>query len=105
MTSRSTSLPDASSVALTPTTSAPAAASAMATASPRPRRAPVTTAVLPSSLKGSPFISVRPSPELLHRDGVHVGEGLVFAAHSPAERVAAGARARVDRPRRRDDRL
>ena len=52
-TARSTSLPSASSDALTPTTSAPASASATAMLRPMPRRHPVTSAVFPSRRKRS----------------------------------------------------
>ncbi len=48
-TAVSNALPSASSVALTPTMSAPASANATAIALPMPRFAPVTSAVLPSS--------------------------------------------------------
>ena len=66
--------PSSSSEALTPTMSAPAAASATAAAFPIPRRHPVTSAVLPASTPAHPaqstriFIAALPLRELVeHR--------------------------------------
>src|SRR5690348_17101181 len=70
---------------------------------PRPREAPVTIAILPSSLNRSRIMAT--SPHLAEGDGVHVVEGLVLAAHAPAEAVGRRARTAVDRPARGDHRL
>ena len=56
-TRRRASPPSGSSAALTPTTSAPAQASASAMASPIPRRAPVTTASRPASENGDGLLA------------------------------------------------
>src|SRR5690606_4018400 len=85
--------------------SAPAAASARAMPWPRPVLAPVTSATLPSRLKGLPATCVASCVALLELadvQHVHVGVVEVLAAHRPDEGVVGGARAHVDRPRRRD---
>src|SRR5690606_11610577 len=91
-----------------PTMSAPALASASASALPRPVRAPVTRATFPDRSKslvkaGSVLVvMVGSSAKVLHGDHVHVGEGLVVAGHAPDEGIACRAGAAVDGPGRRD---
>src|SRR6478672_2863434 len=90
-------LPVSSRLALTPMMSAPASARPWAMATPMPRLQPVTRAVFPERPKD--FMDLA---EFGNFDAVHVGEGLVFAAHRPTEAVAGGAAAGVDGPRRRE---
>src|SRR5690606_17641945 len=88
-----------------PAMSAPASASASAMPWPSPVLAPVTSATLPSRLKGLPATLLPPGVVLLELadvQHVHVGVVQVLAAHRPDEGVVAGARTHVDRPWRRD---
>src|SRR5690606_32390050 len=91
-----------------PAMSAPASASASAMPWPSPVLAPVTSATLPSRLKGLPATLLPPGVGLLELadvQHVHVGVVEVLAAHRPDEGVVGRAGPHVDRPRRRDHRL
>src|SRR5690606_27774474 len=88
--------------------SAPASASATAMPWPSPVLAPVTSATLPSRLKGLPATLLPPGVVLLELadvQHVHVGVVEVLTAHRPDEGVVGRARTHVDRPRRRDHRF
>src|SRR4029079_5328835 len=87
----------------TPTTSAPACASAIAMPCPRPVLAPVTSATLPCSENGfDGLVAVMSSLELTDVEHVHVGVVEVLAAHRPDEAVAASTGAHVNGPGGRD---